>query len=364
MPHIFLWAFITFHALSYLVDIYRGKASGQKNPVQLGLYLAFFPKVLSGPIEQYAQAAPQLQQRRTTLADFSYGIERFILGLAKKLLLANTLAEIADPIFQAPAADLSVGFAWLGCLSYTLQIYFDFSGYTDMAIGLGCMFGFRLPENFHYPYFAQSVQEFWQRWHMTLSQWFREYLYIPLGGNRHGSLRTYCNLCTVFLLCGLWHGAGWNFIVWGLLHGVLLVLERWRLAALLSRAPKIVRHSYLILAIMVSWIFFREDSLVEAGHFLAAMLGFSNQPQISPWIFLKLDRQFAVVIVLSCMLALPLLPAMTNALGRWLQSRGYKQEALADIFGGIKVISLLLLFFLCLMELASGTYNSFIYFRF
>ncbi len=357
-------SFIAFHAISYLIDVSNGRASGQKNPFQLGLYLTFFPKVLAGPIQRYAEALPQLNLRQVTLAEFSFGVERFIVGLGKKLLLANALAEIADPIFQAPAADLSVAIAWLGCICYTLQIYFDFSGYTDMAIGLGCMFGFRLPENFNYPYVAQSVQEFWQRWHMTLSQWFRIYLYIPLGGNRLGKLRTYCNLCAVFLLCGFWHGASWNFIVWGMMHGIFLVLERWRLAALLGRLPRIVRHLYLVLFVMVSWVFFRDDNLGEALHYLGAMLGVGTIPQANPWILLKMDSQVAVFVVVSCLLAFPSAPLLTDALGRFVGGRTSSKELLVNILSGIKVFNLSLLFLLALMAMASGTYNPFIYFRF
>jgi alginate O-acetyltransferase complex protein AlgI len=357
-------SFIAFHAISYLVDVSTNRAPGQKNPFRLGLYITFFPKVLSGPIQQYAEAVPQLFLRKVTLADFSIGVERFIIGLGKKLLLANALAEIADPIFQAPSADLSVGIAWLGAVCYTLQIYFDFSGYTDMAVGLGYMFGFRLPENFNYPYLAQSVQEFWQRWHITLSQWFRTYLYIPLGGNRRGNVRTYFNLCTVFLLCGFWHGASWNFIVWGLLHGFFLMLERWRLAVLLARLPKIVRHLYLLLFILVSWVFFRATTLEGACSYLEAMLGYGTIPQANPWIYLKLDGQIALVAVLSSIFAFPFVPFLADSVHRFTVTRMHQEKLFFTLFSSVKIISLSTLFLLALMELASGTYNPFIYFRF
>lgn len=357
-------SFIAFHAISYLMDVSAGRAQEQKNPFQLSLYLTFFPKVLSGPIQRYTEAAPQLRLRQVTLADFSQGVERFIIGLGKKLLLANALAEIVSPIFDAPSADLSVGVAWLGAICYTLQIYFDFSGYTDMAIGLGLMFGFRLPENFNYPYLAQSVQEFWQRWHITLSQWFREYLYIPLGGNRRGSVRTYCNLCAVFLLCGLWHGASWNFIVWGMLHGFFLVLERWRLAALLARLPRLLRHFYLLLFVLVSWVFFRATTLEGALSYLGAMLGLGTIPQANPWIFMKMDGQIALAAVLSCIFAFPLVPFITDFIHRFVVTCTERENLILNIFSGIRLINLSILFLLALMELASGTYNPFIYFRF
>jgi len=357
-------SFIAFHALSYLLDIFSDRSAGLKNPLQLGLYLSFFPKVLSGPIQKYGDAVRQLTVRRVTLADFSTGVERFIIGLAKKMLLANVLADIVDTIFQMPAASLSVGMAWLGAVCYSLQIYFDFAGYTDMAIGIGLMFGFNLPENFKYPYLARSVQEFWQRWHITLSQWFREYLYIPLGGNRHGNFRTYCNLCIVFFLCGLWHGASWNFIVWGLLHGLFLVLERWRLAQFLARLPKMLGHCYLLFFIVISWVFFRADNLHSALHYLGAMLGWGTAPVVNPWLILKLDRQVALVGFLSCLLAFPTVPAMARALRAFADRQVGGGGLIMNIFYGAKAGGLAILFLLALMEMASGTYNPFIYFRF
>jgi alginate O-acetyltransferase complex protein AlgI len=357
-------SFITFHAISYLVDVFNGKAREQKNPVRLGLYLSFFPKVLSGPIHRYGEAAGQFTARRQTLADFSAGVERFIMGLAKKLLLANALAQLADPIFQAATSDLSAGQAWLGALCYSLEIYFDFSGYTDMAIGLGLMFGFRLPENFNYPYLSQSVREFWRRWHITLSEWFRDYLYIPLGGNRKGDLRTYCNLCIVFLLCGLWHGANWTFIVWGAMHGSFLVVERWKLADILSRSPKILRHLYLLLFVLVSWVFFRSPTLTHACHFLGAMIGLGTDPQPNPWILIKMDTQAFSIICLSCVLAFPVVPWIKDILYKYSQRMTGREELFLNIFRSAKVANLSVLFFLALLELAAGTYNPFIYSQF
>ncbi|MCI5150646.1 MAG: MBOAT family protein [Candidatus Electrothrix sp. MAN1_4] len=350
-------SFITFHAISYLTDVFRGTASAQKNFVQLGLYFSFFPKIASGPIQQYTEAEHSLAHSRRRFTDFSLGVERFIIGLSKKLLLANVLAEVANQAFDSPAAGLSVGIAWLGAVSYTFQIYYDFSGYTDMAVGLGLMCGLRLPENFNYPYAAQSVREFWQRWHITLSQWFRDYLYIPLGGNRHGRLRTYCNLCLVFLLCGLWHGANWTFLVWGLMHGIFLVLERLFLADLLARLPKIFRHGYLLLFVLVSWVLFREENLNEAWTYLRVMAGFPVNPIENPWILLKMDRLFFSILGISFFLAFPF---FRQARAAAVHFSGWF-AVLAEVLYGM---ALLLLFVFSLLDIASGTHNSFIYFQF
>ena len=219
-------SFFSFHAISYVVDVYRRDATAQKSPVHAALYLLLFPQLIAGPIIRYRDLADQLARRIVTLDDFTYGVRRFIVGLSKKVLIANVVAGPADAIFTMPLAELSAAHAWLGIICYTLQIYFDFSGYSDMAIGLGRMFGFRFPENFRWPYIASSVQAFWRRWHISLSTWFRDYLYIPLGGNRVSAARRYVNLVVVFFLCGLWHGASCNFVIWGLWHGMFLVVER------------------------------------------------------------------------------------------------------------------------------------------
>ena len=260
------------------------------------LYLLLFPQLIAGPIIRYRDIADQLARRLVTVDDFGYGVRRFIVGLAKKVLVANVVAGPADRIFGMPVAELSTGHAWLGLTCYTLQIYFDFSGYSDMAIGLGRMFGFRFPENFRWPYIADSVQEFWRRWHISLSTWFRDYLYIPLGGNRVSPARRYCNLVTVFFLCGLWHGASWNFVIWGLWHGTFLVIERvtsnrgergarrktFVSANSASSAVRrgvldwpLWRHAYTMLVVMIGWVFFRADTLPGAMAFLRAMAGLS-----------------------------------------------------------------------------------------
>src|SRR5262249_35882888 len=252
--------------------------TAQKSPVHAALYLLLFPQLIAGPIIRYRDIADQLAERIVTLEDFSYGVRRFVIGLSKKMLIANVVAGPADRIFAMPAAELSAAHAWLGVTCYTIQIYFDFSGYSDMAIGLGRMFGFRFPENFRWPYVATSVQDFWRRWHISLSTWFRDYLYIPLGGNRVAPGRRYRNLVIVFFLCGLWHGASWNFVVWGLWHGVFLVVER----VFATSSPKqnagamawtFWPRVYTLLVVMIGWVFFRAETLSGAVAFLTAMTG-------------------------------------------------------------------------------------------
>ena len=231
-------SFFTFHALSYVIDVYRADARGQKNFVRVALYVTLFPQLIAGPILRFHQVADQFVRRQVSLPLFAAGVRRFLVGFGKKVLIANTLAVPADAIFGADSATLSSGAAWLGIVCYTLQIYFDFSGYSDMAIGLGKMFGFRFPENFNYPYVSRSIKEFWRRWHISLSTWFRDYLYIPLGGNRVSSWRNHLNLVIVFFLCGLWHGASWTFVIWGLYHGVFLVIERPVVSRWFDRQPR------------------------------------------------------------------------------------------------------------------------------
>ena len=281
-------SFFTFHAISYVIDVYRRDATAQKSPVHAALYLLLFPQLIAGPIIRYRDIADQLARRVVTLDDFAYGVRRFVIGLAKKVLIANVVAGPADQIFAMPPAELSTAHAWLGIVCYTLQIYFDFSGYSDMAIGLGRMFGFRFPENFRWPYIATSVTAFWRRWHISLSTWFRDYLYIPLGGNRVSPARRYRNLVTVFFLCGLWHGASWNFVIWGLWHGSFLVIERVLHAIARQISPRrdhaiaahpeslawpIWPHVYTLVVVMIGWVFFRAETLPGAIAFLRSLAG-------------------------------------------------------------------------------------------
>ena len=270
-------SFFTFHAISYLVDIYRRRAAAQQGVVDYGLYIALFPQLIAGPIIRYRDIADQLTDRQVTVADLTEGIGLFIVGLSKKLLLANVLALYADQAFSADARQLSTSAAWLGVVCYTGQIYFDFSGYSDMARGLCRLFGFRIVNNFDYPYVAQSVQEFWRRWHISLSNWFRDYLYVPLGGNRLGPRRTVANLFIVFLLCGLWHGAHWNFVLWGLYQGAFLVVERLgAVKALQDAIGRVGRHAYLLLVVVLGWVLFRTESLDAAAQYYRALFGMNR----------------------------------------------------------------------------------------
>lgn len=359
-------SFFTFHAISYVVDVARRDAVAQKRPMEAALYLLFFPQLIAGPIIRYREIADQLPRRSVGLDDMAYGVRRFVVGLAKKMLIANTLALPADRIFALPAGDLTTATAWLGVGCYTLQLYFDFSGYSDMAIGLGRMFGFHFPENFRYPYVATSVQEFWRRWHLSLSAWFRDYLYVPLGGNRAAPARVYVNLITVFALCGLWHGASWTFVVWGLFHGAFLVMER--LAGRERRpAPtgawRVIGHVYALLVVMVGWVFFRAGSLAEASRLLAAMAGVTSEATPTLDVSWYLTPEVVVALTAGIVGATPLAPVLAS---RWVRHTGGDDGPAwlpAAASAGLVVV-LAALFVTSAMLSAAGTYSPFIYFRF
>jgi len=364
-PHIELpigISFFTFHALSALIDVYRREASVTRNPLDFGLYIACFPQLVAGPIIRYHDVVDQLTQRKVTLDGFAYGVRRFAVGLAKKVLIANVVAVQADLIFGLPPGELGGDVAWLGIVCYTLQIYFDFSGYSDMAIGLGRMFGFVYRENFRHPYASSSVTDFWRRWHISLSSWFRDYLYIPLGGNRHGTARTYFNLVLVFFLCGLWHGASWVFVIWGLYHGLFLVLERVGVGRWLERWPGAVRHAYLLLAVMVGWVFFRSETLGGALDYLRSMFAPSvwSNPLHPARLYLEPATTLALLAgVIGSM------PWLERA-AAWRESqraRGDRPrlELALEAASNLAITALL---FLSVLELAAGFYNPFIYFRF
>ena len=344
-------SFFTFHAISYLVDVYRRKVEPQRDPFAYALYILLFPQLIAGPIIRYHDIAHQLHERTTRLPDFAEGCRRIIIGLAKKLLVANPMGVVADAIYATPVAELSTGAVWLAAVAYALQIYFDFSAYSDMAIGLCRLFGFRLRENFNYPYIADSIQDFWRRWHISLSTWFRDYVYIPLGGNRQGDLRTHVNLLTVFFLCGLWHGASWNFIVWGLFHGLFLVLERTSWGGVLAKLPGIARTAYTLFVVMIGWVLFRADSLEVAGDILARMFWPSDGRLGGEFI----DPLGWLVMVIGILTAGPWL-------GRTLLSDGGPESSTARQLRAAVAVSVLA--GICFVALFSTTYNPFIYFRF
>ncbi|HTI40070.1 MAG TPA: MBOAT family protein [Vicinamibacterales bacterium] len=355
LPHVLLpigISFFTFHAISYVVDVYRRDATAQKRPIEAGLYLLLFPQLIAGPIIRYREIADQLQTRVVVPTGFAAGVKRFVVGLAKKVLVANVVAVPADAIFGMPTAELTAAHAWLGAICYTLQIYFDFSGYSDMAIGLGAMFGFRFPENFNYPYIATSVQDFWRRWHMSLSRWFRDYVYVPLGGNRVSAGRTYVNLIAVFFLCGLWHGASWTFVAWGLYHGVFLVIERLRRRNAAS-APSGVAHVYTLLVVTVGWVFFRAETFGQAAGFLRAMagLGLGRPTAFDPSYYL--DPRTVAALAVGLIGATPRPAGIARRL-----------TALAPVPGLLEPAAVALLFAISVMFIAASSYNPFIYFRF
>jgi alginate O-acetyltransferase complex protein AlgI len=353
-------SFFTFQAMSYIIDIYRGTNPAQRNPVDLALYISLFPQLVAGPIVRYHDIAKQISSREITAEDFSIGSRRFIAGFAKKMIIANPLGEVADTIFALPASDVSPEIAWLGIICYTLQIYFDFSGYSDMAIGLGRMFGFKFLENFNYPYISLSIQEFWRRWHISLSNWFRDYLYIPLGGNRVSNFRVYFNLVTVFVLCGLWHGASWNFLIWGLIHGAFLVIEKLGLGHLLGYAPRFVRHFYVLLVVILAWVFFRVETLPDAVTFLQAMFDLSGAEKMHSDLGAYYNDSVIFAVIIGCLFSTPALPYLSDKLLAKLR----RNAGMNPILDVSTIACYVCVFYLAITYLAAGTYNPFIYFRF
>ena len=341
-------SFYTFQSISYLADVYRGKAEGQRNLISFGLYISMFPQLVAGPIVQYADIDAQLKKRSTSWERFGEGTRYFIGGLAKKVLLANNLGAAFEAV--TGLSSLSVLSAWVGVLAYTFQIYFDFSGYSDMAVGLGKMFGFDFKENFHYPYCARSVTEFWRRWHISLGAWFREYVYIPLGGNRVGVLRHIRNLLIVWTLTGLWHGASWNFVVWGFYYGVLLIVEKYLFRRVTERLP-VIGTACTMLLVMIGWVFFFSPSLAAAAEYLRVMFGFTGIPLTDDaGMYYLLTNLILFWISWLCSVRLPF--AVCD--GLWNKDR--RKPAL--------VLFYLALFLLCAAYLIHDTYNPFLYFRF
>ena len=345
-------SFYTFQVLTYTVDVYRGKAPLQKSFARLLLYVSCFPQLIAGPIVQYADVAAQLSERQTSLADFNEGFERFVVGLAKKVLLANLCGAAVEALPGGGAS--SFAGAWYHAFLYTLQIYFDFSAYSDMAIGLGLTLGFRYKENFNYPYVSLSATEFWRRWHISLGSFFRDYVYIPLGGNRRGAVRTAINLLLVWALTGLWHGAAWNFVLWGLYFGVLLVLERFALKRVIEKTPGAIRWALTFLVAVVGWAIFYETDLSALGSTLRAMFGLAGVPLLDETAR-GVIRQFSFFPLAAFAFSLPVVPALAKALrGRW----GERPAAI------LRASFTALLFALSLVFLVGQSYNPFIYFRF
>lgn len=357
-------SFFTFQAMSYIIDVYRNKIPSQKKPVNIALYISLFPQLIAGPIVRYHDIAEQIIKRTVNFEALAIGIRLFIFGLGKKMIIANPMGEVADKIFTIPLDFLTTPLAWIGIICYTLQIYFDFSGYSDMAIGLGRMLGFKFPENFNYPYISQSIREFWKRWHISLSSWFKDYLYIPLGGNRGTRLRTYFNLWIVFLLCGLWHGASWNFIIWGMLHGTFLVFERLGLMQLINGLARPFRHMYALIVIMVGWVFFRAETLTDAIGFIKSMAGFAKGTGLEFNAAMFLNNEIIIIFALGIIFSMPFSKVLEKIINE-VVSRAKGLKGLFKIsFYGAELFMVLFIFFICLINLAAGTYNPFIYFRF
>ena len=347
-------SFFTFQAMSYVIDVYRQVVVSQKKLSNIFLYISMFPQLIAGPIVRYIDIEKQLDERRITLADFESGIVRFITGLAKKVLIANNMALVADGVFNSQVEHLSTGYAWLGLIAYTLQIYFDFSGYSDMAIGLGKIFGFRFLENFNYPYISKSVKEFWRRWHISLSTWFRDYLYIPLGGNREGKYRTYLNLFVVFFLTGLWHGAEWTFIIWGLYHGFFLIIERAGFDRIIKRSG--ISFIYTIFVVMIGWVFFRAPDIGYAFEFIILLFSFNFNSFVDYNALRYINYEFLIYLFAGVIFSAPVLPVISGKI---------RLISFPGLYYRILVYSnTIILFFVSIVYLAKGSYNPFIYFRF
>ena len=389
-------SFFTFQALSYVIDVYRGQVDVQKNFGKVLLYISFFPQLIAGPIVKYRDIELEINERTISVDEIAPGLRRFIVGLAKKVLIANSMAVVADNVFNSSVSDLNIIVAWIGALAYVMQIYFDFSGYSDMAIGLGRMFGFHFRENFNHPYISTNVKEFWRRWHISLSSWFKDYVYIPLGGNRKGKLRTAINKIIVFFLTGLWHGANWTFVVWGLFHGLFSFIEEY--IPSIKKLPKVIGHIYLMVVVTVGFAIFRADNLSYAGGFIAKMFtGFDFSAEYMSLALRQMTPWFIVIFVAAiiCMGTFEKLvkeiycdeATLADGTAEAIEGIGEGADGTAEAIEGsgegaddskivvgtsvlrnvlnaaLYVVAVMLLIW-CILRLSSGSYNPFIYFRF
>lgn len=350
-------SFYTFQTMSYVIDVYRGDTKAQRNILQFGVYVTMFPQLIAGPILKYHQVERYLQDRRTDLDAISYGVKRFVTGLAKKVLLANNLGLLWKQVTELGNEQMSILMAWLGIAAFALQIYFDFSGYSDMAIGLGAVLGFHFPENFNYPYVATSVKDFWHRWHISLSTWFKEYVYIPLGGNRKGLPRQLFNILVVWMLTGIWHGAGWNFLFWGLWFALFLILEKLFLGEVLESVPKVFGRVYTLAVVLISWVFFALESPGEILAYLQAMFGMNGVGPVNS-LAMFLSNEYLVLLVIALVACLPLGSRLVHAL-----KSSKTGPAMALYRLGEKVIPAVLLL-LSVAYIVDASYNPFLYFRF
>ena len=340
-------SFYTFQCLSYTIDVYRGNAAVQKNIISFGAYVALFPQLIAGPIVRYVDVARELDSRAHSLEDFALGLRRFLVGLGKKILIANQLGELTE-VFRG-SGEKSVVFYWMYAIAFALHIYFDFSGYSDMAIGLGRIFGFKFIENFHYPYLSKSVAEFWRRWHMSLGSWFRDYVYIPLGGNRVKSARWVLNILVVWVLTGLWHGAAWNFVLWGLLYAVFLLIEKWVPA--LQKLPSLFRRVYVLLIVVLGFVLFNAADLSQALSDIGGMFGFGNVPFVNTETLYYL-RSYGLLFVAAFIGSTPLVKTVAEKIS---------QKTAGAV---LEILAMALLLILCTAYLVDGSFNPFLYFRF
>ena len=348
-------SFYTFQTMSYTIDVFRKDAPAQKNIINLGAYVTMFPQLIAGPIVRYQTVAEQLNHRKETQSLFASGVERFVIGLGKKVLLANNIGLLWSQISSMAISELTVMTSWLGVIAFGLQIYFDFSGYSDMAIGLGRMFGFELLENFNYPYISQSITEFWRRWHISLGTWFRDYVYIPLGGNRKGKWRTYLNVFIVWFLTGLWHGASWNFILWGLYFGVIITIEKVFLMKWLSYAPRLIRHFYTLMLLVIGWGLFAFENLSYLKDYFRVMFGF-NEVALYNQTTLYYLMTNAVLLIILMIASTPLFKLIYQKVKQ--SKRGEVLEVI------IAPVFYLLILILSTAYLVDSSYNPFLYFRF
>ncbi|WP_434296385.1 MBOAT family O-acyltransferase [Clostridium sporogenes] len=344
-------SFFTFQGMSYIIDIYRKDAKVNKNIISVALYISFFPQLIAGPIVKYKDIDNQIRKRKETMEYFSYGIERFVIGLSKKVIIADTIAGIADTIFSLSNLGIDQPTAWLGAICYTFQIYFDFSGYSDMAIGLGYLFGFKFMENFNYPYISKSITEFWRRWHISLSTWFKEYLYIPLGGNRKGN--TYLNLFIVFLVTGLWHGASWNFIAWGIWNGIFIIIEKIiNKKRCYIKIPSFIKTTITMFIVILGWVLFRANGLMDAINYLSIMFGINKATTVTYQFSYFVNKKLVFWMIISIIGSTPISGNMLR-----LYKNKKKFEMLKTIFIGILLI-------ITIIFIVNSTYSPFIYFQF
>lgn len=348
-------SFFTFQIMTYVIDLYREEIKVQKKFINLGLYIMLFPQLIAGPIVRYIDIEKEINNRKVDINLIDEGIKRFILGLGKKIFIANIMGTWADTVFNTPLEKINTPLAWLGIFGYTMQIFFDFSAYSDMAIGLGKIFGFHFLENFNYPYISRNIQEFWRRWHISLSQWFKDYLYIPLGGNRKGEIRTYINLLTVFFLTGLWHGASWNFIFWGIFHGLFLIIERLGLKKFLEKIPKILQHFYTMIIVIIGWVFFRSNSFIFALKYLKKLF-IPNFIYMESFL-VELETLKLFIALCAIVFSTPIVPKLRNV----LLNNIFKNKFCYEIFRNFIYI---IFFLLSVIFLAGSNFNPFIYFHF